>query len=552
MKRLGYISSAVIALGAGMLWGCGVPVPLCVPGSTLSCVCSNGAPGVQICDAEGAGYAPCVCDDDPEADSAGGASDVLTPQPDSAHDTLDLSDTASDAGTTEPDTTQGTSDAPPPEPDTSHAESDTEGSALDSEVQGTDAVEETAVEVGPGVIVAEPDDEAAYIFDQGQLRTYAITVDPADLAFLDADPDAEEYVPATLEFEGLSYAVGVRYKGSVGGFLAPCTSGGAKTGKCSTKLSFTWNNPGGRFFGMKRLNFHTMQRDRSLMRDRLGYNMFRESGLAASRAVHVRLLVNGALEGLFVLVEQVDGRFTRARFTEGGKGNLYKEIWPIHSNEQTYINALETNEDDSPSVTGMLLFKQAIEYSTEAMEAWLDREMMITLIAVDRVIVNDDGAFHWWCAAGGQGNNPGPNGNHNYYWYQAAQEPRFWLIPWDLDNSFNTGQNNAVHIDAEWSQPGSCSCAFASQRAASCDTMIARWGTDWLADYELAVDAFIAGPFSAENVDAKLDTWESQITAMVSETAGLNGAITFEVWQNELAAFREMVNDARANRGYDY
>ncbi|MDP6947135.1 MAG: hypothetical protein QF464_23500, partial [Myxococcota bacterium] len=74
----------------------------------------------------------------------------------------------------------------------------------------------------------------------------------------------------------------------------------------------------------------------------------------------------------------------------------------------------------------------------------------------------------------------------------------------------------------------------------------------WLADYELAVDAFLAGPFSEENVNAKLDAWEAQITPIETEAGGLNGAITFSAWQTGLATLREMIDSARANRGFDY
>ncbi|HMI90847.1 MAG TPA: hypothetical protein VK509_05760 [Polyangiales bacterium] len=128
---------------------------------------------------------------------------------------------------------------------------------------------------GSQQVIADPNDEAAYIYDQSALRSYDLRLAPADLARLDAAPGAEEYVEGALRFEDRDYAaVGVRYKGSVGAFRGCLTGGngvannGANTGaKSCTKLS------------MK-------------------------------------------LVGLFVLVEQIDGRFTRSHFTEGGEGNL--------------------------------------------------------------------------------------------------------------------------------------------------------------------------------------------------------------------------------------
>src|SRR5688572_8331389 len=52
-----------------------------------------------------------------------------------------------------------------------------------------------------------------YLFDPEQLRTFELELDEEDLAFLDADPKAEEYVPGQLVFEGRRVEpVGIRYK----------------------------------------------------------------------------------------------------------------------------------------------------------------------------------------------------------------------------------------------------------------------------------------------------------------------------------------------------
>src|SRR4029077_17221090 len=101
-----------------------------------------------------------------------------------------------------------------------------------------------------------------------------------------------------------------------------------KTGKCSIKIDFNRVDSKLRFHGLKKLNLHSMGRDMSMMRERLGYGLFREFGIAAPRAMHARVLFNGELEGLFIAVEQLDGRFTHSRFSDGADANLYKEVWP--------------------------------------------------------------------------------------------------------------------------------------------------------------------------------------------------------------------------------
>ncbi len=184
----------------------------------------------------------------------------------------------------------------------------------------------------PGRITPEPNDEAAPIFDQAALRTFDIRISPANLATLDADPDAEEYVEGSLIFDGVEHGpVGVRYKGHIGAF-AKCVQGSRDNDlfdisgrkvcpKLNFKIKFNHYDKERRFFGLKKLQLHAMNVDPSLMRERLGYWLFRQMGVPAPRAVHVRVLVNGELAGLFVNVEQIDGRFTRSRFADG-KGNL--------------------------------------------------------------------------------------------------------------------------------------------------------------------------------------------------------------------------------------
>lgn len=171
--------------------------------------------------------------------------------------------------------------------------------------------------------------DSAYIFDQDQLRTYELTLPEENLAELDADPAAEEYVAGTLTFDGESLPVGIRYKGSVGAFIGCLTGGnpmepsGAKScTKLSMKVKINWDGADTEFYGVRKLQFHSQNLDPTQMHDRLGYWLFRQMGVHAPRSVHARLIVNGEYVGLFSLVEQIDRRFTRENFDDG-TGNLH-------------------------------------------------------------------------------------------------------------------------------------------------------------------------------------------------------------------------------------
>jgi hypothetical protein len=403
----------------------------------------------------------------------------------------------------------------------------------------------------------EPNDDATYLFDQTQLRTYNIVIAQADLDSINRHPSAEAWVRANLQFEAKTYGpFSVRYKGSAGAFMYPCTTGdfdGPKAGKCSLKLGFDEIDSKGHFFGLKKLNFHSMNADSSMLRDRLAYQLFRDAGVAAPRAAHARVLINGVLEGLFVVVEQIDGRFTRSRFSEGGTGNLYKEVWPVYDDALVYKAALETNQDEQPSVQGMLDLKSAIATGAASLDTMLDRDYFVRYIALDRLIVNDDGIFHFWCDPTAQGNNPGGFGNHNYYWYQASKDAHFWLIPWDLDNTFDNSPS--VHISTAWTATAKCECTndpeYGRQRPASCDLLVQHFGT-WRVDYKKQLDELIAGPFAKARVDALLAAWITQIQPAVSESGGINLAPSESAWADAVMTLRASIDSERKNGGYAY
>lgn len=291
-----------------------------------------------------------------------------------------------------------------------------------------------------GEVIPEPDDEARALFDAPAVRTFEVELSPDDLAQIDAAPSAEQTVPARLRFDGRAYGdIGIRYKGSAGAFITPCTAAttpgsgrGAKVGKCSIKLDFAYRDDEARFYGLKKLNLHSMGRDPSFMREQLGYGLFRARGIAAPRSSYARLVINGKLEGLFLMVEQLDARFTRSRFSEGGNGNLYKEVWPLYPFPMPYRKALETNEGPTTDVDKIMTLAWTLRVAPERALDWLDLTYSLRYLAVDRAILNDDGALHWYCYVP-QGANMGLFNNHNYYWYEAESAGRLWLVPWDLD-----------------------------------------------------------------------------------------------------------------------
>ncbi len=395
------------------------------------------------------------------------------------------------------------------------------------------------------------------------MRTYSLIIPDESLAFLNSDPAAEEYVEGMLVFEGDTISpVGIRYKGSIGAF-SNCLSGnnpfepsGEKVcTKLSMKVKVNWDGSDQKFFGLKKLQFHSQNLDPSQLHERLGYWLFREMGVAAPRSVHARLLINGEYSGLYALTEQIDGRLTRQNF-ENGEGNLYKEIWPLTENgnaqtESKLLAALKTNEDENPSVDimrdfGIELASASDESVQSVIEKWMDIDNTIKMCVVDRAIKHDDGPFHWYCFGG-------DCFNHNYYFYEDSDNKKVHLIPWDLDNAFSnfSNPNIVTNIPDEWGEISNNCEPFASnffgiqQKSAACDKLTQGWVSyDEL--YEQYKNDFFEGPFSADAVNAQITKWKDQIRAATLEATEKHGdAVTMTNWA---LAVEELITQTEISR----
>ena len=413
----------------------------------------------------------------------------------------------------------------------------------DSTSAGATSTPTTGAETGTGT-TGEVIDEA-FLFDEAVLRTYELDVAPADWAWLGENALLEQYVPATLHFEGeVVDQAAVRYKGSVGS-LKLCFDGMGNLicDKLSIKLSFDEYDEEGRFYGLKTLNFHAMEKDRTRMREAIGYKLFRDLGVAAPRTAYARMVVNGELIGLFAVIEQIDGRFTRERFPDGGEGNLYKEVWPVHATEQPYLDALETNKNEAPSADRIVRFADALAQAGDdgfaaVVEAWIGADYLMRYMAVARLVDSWDDIVAWYCVQGQ------PCTNHNYYWYESTAEDRVWLIAWDLDHSFeepspvrtNYGMPDWDAVDADCT-PIDIFLGIQG-RAPACDDFIRRMATQLWDRYVEESQALLAGDFSVAALNARIDA----LTAIVDEAVAEDpNGITVAQWQAAVEELRATV-----------
>ena len=419
-----------------------------------------------------------------------------------------------------------------------------------------------------------PDDEETvqyleldsdYLFDQEALYTYELIIPEENLEFINNDPAAEEFVEGSLVFQGDTLSpVGIRYKGSVGAFVG-CLTGldwanpsGSKTcTKLSMKVKTNWEGREEKFYGLNKLQFHAMNLDDSQMRERLGYDLFRSMGVPAPRAVHARLVINGEYNGLFALVEQIDGRFAKENW-EDDDGNIYKEAWPLTMagaplDEAYYMSALKTNEEDG-DVTLMRNFgleleaAEGIQEVRTVIEKYMNVQEALSYCLVDRMIRHDDGPFHWYC--------DNVCTNHNYFWYEEPNAEKMHLIAWDLDNAFENIINDANPVTPVADDFGETSndcepfrhgAFFLRQWSASCDKLIGGLAS-YETEYEALKSEFKSGVFSSSEVEEKLARWTEQIREATIEADDLHGdAVSPSSWESSVNTLRQQVDYSRIN-----
>ncbi|MGL1934508.1 MAG: CotH kinase family protein [Fibrobacterales bacterium] len=405
------------------------------------------------------------------------------------------------------------------------------------------------------------DGESTYIFDDDELRTYNILIDPEALERMNAVPQDEIYEFADLVFEGDTIQdVQVRYKGSTGAWY-PCTNGENGSPwppgpnsclKLSTKVKFNTEADSERkFFGLKKLQFHHMHHYDSQLKERVVYWFHNAMGNPAPRSVHARVEINGKLSGLYALVEQIDGRFTRERW-EDGEGNIYKNntVLPDDqlSDDATLFEVLKTNEDEDPTYTIWQTFEeeldgaQDIEEIKSVIAKWMDVPLTVNTVVTSIAMGHWDSPFL-----------RKEYTHHNAYWYSDTTEQKLYAIPWDVDNglislSGRKGETSKGHMSVE-----------DVAQAFGCNSPVQnKLQGHWLCfpdEVKVALDKLLDDVYP--QIMPLLDKWEAQIEEVTQETIDTHGssnekgkgfpkaAISKEKWRAGVEDLREALEASK-------
>lgn len=374
---------------------------------------------------------------------------------------------------------------------------------------------------------------AAELFAYPKVPTFDLALPAETWASLKVNARDEQYVEAQACFEGQAVGrVGLRFKGSYGSLYNCFNSAGVNTcRKLGMKIKFDKYEPEQRFYGLKRLNFHSYHFDNTYLKERLSYDLYSAMNVMAPRAAWAVLRVNGESQGLFGMVEEIDGPFTKSRWPDNGEGNLYKELWPGQTDEASIIEHLETNQE-LKQISNFKAFSEAMRAATpdqarEAMSRFVDLAYWARYMAVDDAIGNYDGITTYYTSGAAD-----EAGNHNFFLYEESAN-HFTIVPWDLEATLSTSSGFG-YVPPWQMAPADCSLTYRAWAdgnlrviAPGCDPVFRALAAD-LTTYHAEARRLLDGPFAEAAMLSNIDRLANFIRADVATDTHGPGAAKFE------------------------
>jgi len=286
---------------------------------------------------------------------------------------------------------------------------------------------EADAETGSDEIVEDQGDK---IFNVTAVQDLAITIDPADIAKMNAEiavlgqnwdlshlSAKRTKAKATFTYAGQAYPATVKIKG-----MASAQSFDKKP---SLVLEFD-----DKVLGLSNLTLNSMSQDPSKVHEATAYRMYEAVGVPVPRVGYSNLSVNGQPYGLYLTLESIDKHFLERKYgTSGGivyestyGGDLKREYVGtaqlVHSSDKT-------NPDEEASHARLLEFIAAVEKPGDGLfygdGAIVDTEKVLSMIAMDYVI----GDWDNYITA------------NNFRFHRHPQTGKWSIIPTGTDQTFS-------------------------------------------------------------------------------------------------------------------
>lgn len=281
-------------------------------------------------------------------------------------------------------------------------------------------------------------DDSPLLYDDSEVAQVEITVDPADLIWMYNNVYSDSLHNATIHFSNPNIDEAVE---DVGFRLRGNTS--RISWKKSFKLSFNGFVPGREFYDVDKMNLNGEHNDPSIIRSKLCWDIYQDIGMTASRAAYAAVYINEAYFGLYISIEHYDDEFLARHFADDS-GNLWKcnymarlnylgddpEAYKFTDNGRR-VYELKTNEaeDDYSQLARLIdvLNNTSSSAIMDSLETILDIPAVLKYFAID--VLTGSWDDYWY-------------GKNNFYIYHEPTQDKFYLFPYDYDNSFGVDWMN--------------------------------------------------------------------------------------------------------------
>ncbi len=226
--------------------------------------------------------------------------------------------------------------------------------------------------------------------------------------------------PATVTVDGTQLPQStVKKKGFLGSLSA---------NRPSLKLKFDANVPKQKVSGLDALTLNNAQQDPSVVRQCLGYGLFRKAGLLAPRCNFAHVVVNGMDLGVYANVEAIDHDFIQRHFADD-TGNLYEGT--LSDFNPTFVNTfdLKRGTPDKADLNRVIAALNGPEAELMTrLGAIVDTDEFIDFWAMETLV------RHW----DGYASN-----TNNFFVYADPTTGKFVFLPWGADAVFSPDPESA-------------------------------------------------------------------------------------------------------------
>jgi hypothetical protein len=252
------------------------------------------------------------------------------------------------------------------------------------------------------------------------------------------------------------YNVGLRYRGSP---FIRSGSGRDPRDRYAYRIDF---NPDRKFRGLVEINLdNTEGGNRGPLQERASYWFYRQMGLQYSMQEFVRPIVNGRSNGIYEDVQKIDGDYIDRWFPDDNQGYIHKidDYFEYSADGTGFANLDEGLIYDSRHP----LIKETYRWGFEK-RAHLENDNWDPLLDFAAALNTRSSSSNYQQTiesvihpehfakvlalrhAVGDWDSYGYNRGKNNAFYYAAQEGKWYLLPWDIDFALGSGDGASTNV----------------------------------------------------------------------------------------------------------